>query len=74
MKRWKESKRGTKKTKVGEGRRSNSEHLEKKEHLYYEEKQIQMHKKEHKKDEVKSNILFVIKAYICLYVYIFIKN
>ena len=33
-----------------------------------------MHKKEHKKDEVMSNILFMIKAYICLYVYIFIKN
>ena len=33
-----------------------------------------MHKKEHKKDEVMSNILQVIKAYICVYVYIFNTN
>lgn len=54
---------------------SNSERLEKKEHLYYEEKkQIQMHKKGRKKNEVMSNILYVIKTNICLYVYIFITN
>ena len=33
-----------------------------------------MHKKERKKNEVMSNILYVTKANICLYVYIFITN
>lgn len=33
-----------------------------------------MCKKERKKNDVMSNIVYVIKAYICLYVYIFIIN
>ncbi len=33
-----------------------------------------MHKKERKKNEVMSNIVYITKAYICLYVYIFITN
>ena len=33
-----------------------------------------MHKKGHKKNETMSNILYVTKVYICLYVYIFIAN
>jgi len=33
-----------------------------------------MGKKERKNNNVMSNILYVIKAYICLYVYIFIIN
>ena len=33
-----------------------------------------MGKKEHKNNNVISNILYIIKAYICLYVYIFIAN
>lgn len=37
-------------------------------------KQIQMHKKGRKKNEVMSNILYVIKVNICLYVYILTVN
>lgn len=33
-----------------------------------------MYKKERKKSDVMSNIVYVIKAYICLYVYIFTTN
>ena len=33
-----------------------------------------MHKKGRKKNEVMSNILYIRKAYICLYVYIFNTN
>ena len=33
-----------------------------------------MHKKERKKDEIMSNILYVIKAFICICFYIFIVN
>ena len=33
-----------------------------------------MHKKGRKKNEVMSNIVYIRKAYICLYVYIFIIN
>lgn len=36
-----------------------------------EKEQIQMYKKERKKSDLMSNIVYVIKAYICLYVYIF---
>lgn len=36
--------------------------------------QIQMYKKERKKNDVMSNIVYITKAYICLYVYIFITN
>lgn len=36
--------------------------------------QIQMCKKERKKNDVTSNIVYIRKAYICLYVYIFIIN
>ena len=39
-----------------------------------EKEQIQMYKKERKKSDVMSNIVYVIKAYICLYVYILITN
>lgn len=39
-----------------------------------EKEQIQMCKKERKKNDEISNILYVIKAYICLFVYIFITN
>lgn len=39
-----------------------------------EKEQIQMYKKGRKKNDVISNLLFVIKADICLYVYIFITN
>lgn len=33
-----------------------------------------MYKKKRKKNDVTSNILYIIKAYICLYVYILITN
>ena len=33
-----------------------------------------MCKKERKKNDVMSNIVHITKAYICLYVYIFITN
>ena len=33
-----------------------------------------MYKKERKKNDVMSNIVHITKAYICLYVYIFITN
>ena len=33
-----------------------------------------MHKKGRKKNEVMSNIVYIRKAYICLYVYILIIN
>ncbi len=33
-----------------------------------------MCKKERKKNDVMSNIVHITKAYICLYVYIFIAN
>jgi len=39
-----------------------------------EKEQIQMYKKERKKSDVMSNIVYVRKAYICLYVYIFIAS
>lgn len=39
-----------------------------------EKEQIQMCKKERKNNDVMSNIVYVIKAYICLYVYIFITT
>lgn len=39
-----------------------------------EKEQIQMYKKGRKKNDVISNLLFVIKADICLYVYILITN
>lgn len=39
-----------------------------------EKKQIQMCKKKRKKNDVRSNIVYIRKAYICLYVYIFITN
>lgn len=39
-----------------------------------EKEQIQMCKKGRKKNNVMSNIEYKTKAYICLYVYIFIIN
>ena len=33
-----------------------------------------MYKKKRKKNDVTSNIVYIRKAYICLYVYIFIIN
>lgn len=39
-----------------------------------EKEQIQMHKKRRKKKDVMSNIVYVMKANICLYVYIFLTN
>ena len=36
--------------------------------------QKQMCKKERKKNDVTSNIVYIRKAYICLYVYILITN
>ena len=33
-----------------------------------------MHKKRRKKNDIISNIVYIRKAYICLYVYIFIIN
>lgn len=33
-----------------------------------------MCKKERKKNDIMSNIVYIRKAYICLYVYIFIVN
>ncbi len=33
-----------------------------------------MYKKERKKNDVMSNIVYITKAYICLYFYIFITN
>ena len=39
-----------------------------------EKEQIQMCNKRRKKNDIMSNILYVIKANICLYVYIFITN
>lgn len=39
-----------------------------------EKEQIQMCNKRRKKNDIMSNILYVIKAYICLYVYIFTTN
>ena len=37
-------------------------------------KQIQMYKKRRKNNDVMSNIAYITKAYICLYVYILITN
>lgn len=74
MKPWKESKRGTTKTKVGEGGEATRRLLQRKNTYIMKKEQIQMHKKERKKNEVMSNILYVTKANICLYVYIFITN
>lgn len=39
-----------------------------------EKEQIQMCNKRRKKNDIMSNILYVIKANICLYVYIFNTN
>lgn len=39
-----------------------------------EKKQIQMCKKKRKKNDVRSNIVYIAKVYICLYVYIFITT
>ena len=33
-----------------------------------------MYKKERKNNDIMSNIVYIIKAYICLYVYIFNTN
>lgn len=61
MKPWKESKRGTTKTKVGEGGEATRSVLKRKNTYIMKKEQIQMHKKEHKKDEVMSNILYATK-------------
>lgn len=39
-----------------------------------EKEQIQKYKKKRKKNDVMSNIVQVIKAYICIYVYILNAN
>ena len=39
-----------------------------------EKEQIQMYKKRRKKNDEISNIVYITKAYICLYVYIFNTN
>lgn len=39
-----------------------------------EKEQIQMHKKRRKKNDKMSNIVYIIKVHICLYVYILITN
>ena len=57
MKPWKESKRRTTKTKVGEGGVATRRLLQRTNTYIMKKEQIQMHKKEHKKDEVMSNIL-----------------
>jgi len=62
------------KTKVGEGGETTRRLLKRKNTYIMEKKQIQMYKKERKKNDEMSNLLFVIKAYICLYVYMFITN
>lgn len=74
MKPWKESKRGSIKTKVGEGGEATRSVLKRENTCIMKKEQIQMHKKGRKKDEVISNILYVIKTNICLYVYILITN
>lgn len=62
------------KTKVGEGGETTRRLLKRKNTYIMKKKQIQMYKNERKKNDEMSNLLFVIKAYICLYVYIFITN
>lgn len=62
------------KTKVGEGGEATRCLLKRKNTYIMEKEQIQMYKKGRKKNDVISNLLFVIKADICLYVYIFITN
>lgn len=62
------------KTKVGEGGVATRSVLKRKNTYIMKKEQIQMHKKERKKNEVMSYILYVIKTYICLYVYILITN
>lgn len=56
------------------GWRINSEPVEKKNTYIMEKEQIQMYKKRRKKNDVMSNIVYITKAYICLYVYIFITS
>lgn len=62
------------KTKVGEGREATRSVLKRKNTYIMEKEQIQMCKKERKKNDEMSNIVYIAKAYICLYVYIFIVN
>lgn len=62
------------KTKVGEGREATRSVLKRKNTYIMEKEQIQMCKKERKKNDEMSNIVYIAKAYICLYVYIFITN
>lgn len=62
------------KTKVGEGGESTRRLLKRKNTYIMEKEQIQMCKKERKKNDEMSNIVYIAKAYICLYVYIFIVN
>lgn len=62
------------KTKVGEGGEATRRLLKRKNTYIMEKEQIQMYKKERKKSDVMSNIVYVRKAYICLYVYIFIAS
>lgn len=62
------------KTKVGEGGETTRRLLKRKNTYIMEKEQIQMCNKRRKKNDIMSNILYVIKANICLYVYIFITN
>ena len=62
------------KTKVGEGREATRSVLKRKNTYIMEKEQIQMCKKERKKNDEMSNIVYIAKEYICLYVYIFIVN
>lgn len=62
------------KTKVGEGGEVTRSVLKRKNTYIMEKEQIQMYKKERKKNDVMSNIVYITKSYICLYVYIFIIN
>lgn len=57
MKPWKESKRETAKTKVGEGEEPTRRLLKRKNTYIIKKEQIKMHKKRRKKNEVMSNIL-----------------
>lgn len=62
------------KTKVGEGGEATRRLLKRKNTYIMEKEQIQMCKKVREKNDVMSNIVYITKAYICLYVYIFIAN
>ena len=62
------------KTKVGEGGEATRCLLKRKNTYIMKKKQIKMCKKGRKKNDVMSNIVYIRKAYICLYVYILITN